>query len=145
MTTAAYPAPLWRRLAAATYDTLLLAGIWLSATFIAWLIGHMFGEELLPPTFMRAYWFVITFGFFGWFWTHGGQTLGMRAWRLQLRRSDGGPLHWATAMLRFATAIPSWLLVLGVLWCVVDRQRRSWYDIVAGTEIIVLPITREMS
>jgi uncharacterized RDD family membrane protein YckC len=141
MTLAAYPAPLWRRLAAAVYDVLLLLGLWLSATFIAWLIAHLFGKGTLPPAFMRAYLFVITFGFFGWFWTHGGQTLGMRAWRLQLRRADGGPLHWANAMLRFAVAIPSWLLIAGVLWCLVDGQRRSWHDLLAGTEVVVLPKT----
>ena len=134
------PAPLWRRLFAATYDTLLLLGLWLAATFTAWAISHLLGAEgALPPEFMRAYLFAITFAFHGWFWTHGGQTLGMRAWRIQLRLVDGGELRWPTAMLRFAVAIPSWALVAGVLWCLIDRRSRSWHDIAAGIEMVVLP------
>lgn len=134
------PAPLWRRLTAATYDSLLLAGLWLAAIFSAWLVAHAFGEGILPPAFVRAYLFTLTFGFFGWFWTHGGQTLGMRAWRLQVRRDDGRPLDGTTTMLRFAVAIVSWSLAgLGMIWCLIDARRRSWHDIAAGTEVVVLP------
>lgn len=135
------PAPLWRRLVAATYDVLVLAGLWLSATFIAWAISHLFGAQgALPPTFVRAYLFVITFGFYGWFWTHGGQTLGMRAWRIQLRNVDGHDVPWTRAMLRFAIAFFSWGLAgLGMLWCLIDRRSRSWHDLAAGTEVISAP------
>lgn len=134
------PAPLWRRLVAATYDVLLLAGIWLAAIFSAWLIAQLFGTSVLPPAFVRAYLFLLTFGFFGWFWTHEGQTLGMRAWRLRVRRVDGGPLNWSTAMLRFAVALLSWSVGgLGMIWCLLDAQRRSWHDIATQTEVIVLP------
>lgn len=134
------PAPLWRRLVASLYDTLLLAGIWLAAIFLAWLIAHAFGEGVLPPGFVRAYLFLLSFGFFGWFWTHGGQTLGMRAWRIQVRRSDGSALNWTVTMLRFAVAILSWSVGgLGMIWCLLDARGRSWHDIAAGTEVIVLP------
>ena len=134
-------APLWRRLVAATYDVLLLAGLWLSATFTAWAISHLLGAEgALPPSFMRAYLFVITFSFYGWFWTHGGQTLGMRAWRIQVRRIDGGVLNWASAMLRFVIAPLSWGLAgLGMLWCLIDKRGRSWHDLAAGTEVVAVP------
>lgn len=135
------PAPLWRRLVAATYDLLLLTGLWLSATFIAWASSHLLGAEgALPPTFMRAYLFVITFGFYGWFWTHGGQTLGMRAWRIQIRGVDGGAINWSSSMLRFVIAAISWGLAgLGMLWCLIDKRSRSWHDIAAGTEVVSVP------
>ncbi len=137
---ASIPAPLWRRLAAATYDALLLIGLWLAATFLAWLVEQMFREGALPSTFMRAYLFLLTFGFFGWFWTHGGQTLGMRAWRLQLVRENGHAIGWPVAMLRFAVAIPSWLIGgLGMIWCLLDGQGRSWQDIASSTAVRVQP------
>ena len=140
MSALAVPAPLWRRLVAAMYDALLLAGIWLAAIFLAWLAAQALGTGILPPAFVRAYLFALTFGFFGWFWTHGGQTLGMRAWRLEVRSNDGGPLRVSTAMLRFAVGIISWSVGgLGMIWCVLDARRRSWHDIAAGTEVIVLP------
>ena len=41
---------------------------------------------------------------FGWSWTHGGQTLGMRAWRLRLERSDGTPLDWPAALKHYAAS-----------------------------------------
>lgn len=140
MSESATHSPLWRRLVAATYDILLMAGIWLAAIFLAWLLAHAFGEGVLPPGFVRAYLFTLTFGFFGWFWTHGGQTLGMRAWRLEVRRSDGSALNWSVSMLRFAVAILSWSAGgLGMLWCLLDARSRSWHDIASGTEVIVLP------
>lgn len=134
------PAPLWRRLVAASYDTLLLAGLWLAAVFLAWLIAHALGTEVLPAGLVRAYLFLLSFVFFGWFWTHGGQTLGMRVWRIKVRRRDGSTLNWAVAMLRFAVAIVSWTVGgLGMLWCLIDERGRSWHDLAAGTEVIVLP------
>ena len=139
MTDMPIPAPLWRRLAAALYDVLLLLGLWLGALLVM-VIPAGAAELRLPAALVRAVLFLLSFGFFGWFWTHGGQTLGMRAWRLQLRRLDGAPLSWPQSMLRFVAAIPSWGLAgLGMLWCLVDRNRRGWHDLVAGTEVIVLP------
>ena len=133
------PAPLWRRLAAALYDVLLLLGIWMAADLVLVMVSGLAGFAL-TPALVRALLFFVSFGFFGWFWTHGGQTLGMRAWRLRLRRDDGQPMRWPTAMLRFAAAIPSWGLAgLGMLWCLVDRQRRSWHDLIAGSEVVVEP------
>lgn len=135
------PAPLWRRLVAASYDLLLLVGLWLACIFVAWAASHLFGAQgALPPTFVRAYLFVITFGFYGWFWMHGGQTLGMRAWSIKVQRSDGRALNGANVMLRFAVAMFSLgALGLGLLWCLVDRRSRSWHDIAVDAEVIVVP------
>ena len=80
--------------------------------------------------------------FFSWFWMHGGQTLGMKAWRMQLRNHDGGPVQWHQAILRYLTAWVSWLSIVGMLWCVVDAQRRSLQDIVSRTELVVQPRQR---
>lgn len=121
------------------YDSLLLIALWLSAgLFLS--VGSTAMGIALSPRFTQAVIFILSFVFFGWFWVHGGQTLGMRAWQLSLRREDGHPLNWANAMLRFSAAILSWGLAgFGMLWCLFDRQRRSWHDIVAGTEVVVLP------
>lgn len=129
------PAPLWRRLTAALYDILLLLGVWLGAELIAVPLADFAGLKL-SVGFNRAYLFLLSFGFFGWFWTHGGQTLGMRVWRLRVRRSDGSALNWPAAMLRFGCAIP---LGISVLWCWTDPARRAWHDRLSGTEIVLLP------
>ncbi len=129
------PAPLWRRLVAALYDIFLLLGLWLGATLIVMLMAHLAG--LKPGVgFTRALLFLLSFGFFGWFWTHGGQTLGMRAWRLRVRRTDGSALNWPAAMTRFALSIS---LGISVLWCWLDSSRRAWHDRLSGTEVVLLP------
>lgn len=132
----AIPAPLWRRLAATVYDVLLLAGLWLSTLLLVVLPLKVVGFEA-GPALIRALLFTVTFGFFSWFWTHGGQTLGMRAWRLQLRRVDGAPLSWPLAMRRFAWALLLWLP--GWLWLLADTRRLAWHDRLSGTELVLLP------
>jgi uncharacterized RDD family membrane protein YckC len=56
-----------------------------------------------------SYLLLVCFLFFGWFWTHGGQTLGMRAWKIRLQRTDGEGLGWWQALLRFFLA-SLWIL-----------------------------------
>lgn len=139
---AASPAPLWRRLAAGVYDAFLVAALWVAAAFVYVPLA----AALKAPTGaagMRALLFLLGFAFFGWFWTHGGQTLGMRAWRLRVRHTDGRPLAWRAAALRYAVAWLSFGVAgLGLLWCLVDARRRAWHDIAAHTELLVEPTPR---
>lgn len=89
---------------------------------------------------LRGWLFLTGLLFFGWFWTHGGQTLGMRAWRVQLRREDGAALRWPQAAFRYALAWLAWLpLGAGVLWCLLDHRRQAAHDRLAGTEVMLLP------
>jgi uncharacterized RDD family membrane protein YckC len=122
---AAVPAPLWRRLAAALYDALLLVAVWMVALWLDVVARDALGLPRSWPA-LRAYVFLVGLAFCGWFWTHGGQTLGMRAWRLLVRTDDGRPLGLGRASLRYALAWIAWLpLGLGVLWCAIDRRRRD--------------------
>jgi len=53
----------------------------------------------------------------------GGQTLGLRAWRLQLITLDGRPLTWGVAMLRFSLGLITCALFgAGLLWMLFDRE-----------------------
>jgi len=132
------PASLFVRLAALLYDALLLLAVLFVAT--ALLLPLTGGQAMQPHNpFYSTYLLFISFFFFGWFWMHGGQTLGMRAWRLQLRRLDGRPLTWWHVLLRFLTAIPSWALVgLGYWWMLVDRRRLTWHDRLSETCVVRL-------
>ncbi|HEY0973974.1 MAG TPA: RDD family protein [Solimonas sp.] len=105
------PAPLWRRLAAATYDGLLLIALWMVALLLDVLLRDLLSLEREWHA-LRAYVFLIGYGFFAWFWTHGGQTLGMRAWRLYVQRRDGTPPGWISAMARYATMLLVWGIAL---------------------------------
>jgi len=133
------PAPLWRRLAAASYDALLLVAIWMATASLDVLVRGLGGAAQNVHMF-RAELLLAGLAFFGWFWTHGGQTLGMRAWRLKLRRSDGGAITWATALSRYAFAWLAWLpFGVGVLASALDPLKRAWHDRLSGTELILVP------
>jgi uncharacterized RDD family membrane protein YckC len=109
--------PVWlpRRLAAIVYDGLLLIGVLVGATALALgLAVALLGGEavklhdpLQANPFFQTYLLLVCFFFYGGFWTHGGQTLGMRAWRLRLQRRDGRGIGWWQALLRF---------LIGTLW-----------------------------
>ncbi|TNF33915.1 MAG: RDD family protein [Gammaproteobacteria bacterium] len=87
----------------------------------------------------QFYLLVVSFLFFGWFWTHGGQTLGMKTWRLLLQTSDGHNLNWSQAGLRFVAAILSWIVLgLGFIWSLIDKDKRTWHDIISATVLIQL-------
>lgn len=130
---------LLRRLAAVLYDSLLLGAVLLVATTPSLL----FIDPKAPPTthpLLTIWLFLVAFFFYAWFWVHGGQTLGMRAWRVRIQTRDGKPISWWQAMLRFIVALPSWgLLGLGFLWCLVDREKMTWHDRYSETVLVVVP------
>ena len=137
-------APLWRRLAAIAYDTLLLIALWFATAALLLLLS---GGQLTAPD--RPLWLLaaeqgalvaVTWGFFVWFWTHGGQTLGMRAWRLKLVTEYGGPVSLPAANRRLLAAVLSFGAAgLGFIWILLDRERCAWHDRLSGTRVIVLP------
>ena len=132
-----------RRLAAMLYDGLLLVALWFVVT--ALLLG-VSGGHLADPdrplwllNTLRACLLLVTFLFFAGFWTQGGQTLGMRAWRLQLTGASGGPVSWKQALWRFAAALPSvGALGLGLFWLLLDREHRALHDRLSGTRLVLL-------
>jgi uncharacterized RDD family membrane protein YckC len=130
------PPGLLRRLSALAYDCVLLVGLLFAATLA--ILPLRGGEAFRPhdPAYF-AYLLAVGFLFFGWFWTHGGQTLGMRAWRIRLVAADGTPVSWSQAALRYVCALASLaLLGLGYFWVWIDPHRRGWHDLAAGTRLV---------
>jgi uncharacterized RDD family membrane protein YckC len=146
---AARGAPLWRRLIAMLYDLALLIGVLVVANGVYMLLliypyelifARTFPSlDLLPRTFHQIYLLAVILGFHVYPWTHGGQTLGMAAWRLRLVRDDGGPVPVALALRRFGWAALGLLPAgLGLWRCLRDPQRLAWYDRRSGTRVAVV-------
>ncbi len=136
---AAPPCGLIRRLAAIFYDSLLLGALWMGATFPLLILTHGKAVPAGDPAY-TLYLLLIGWVFFGWFWTRGGQTLGMRAWRIQVQTPTGHPIGWRAATFRYLAALFSWLcLGLGFLWQWVDREHITWHDRLSRTRVVVLP------
>ncbi len=136
-----YPhCPLMRRLAAILYDGLLLLAILFIASAIHLAISGGGDASIAPDVVRSIFIFLIAFAFFAFFWLHGGQTLGMRAWRIRLQNRGGGPITPWQVMLRFLVAIVSWLCFgLGFLWSLIDKEKLTWHDRYSMTELVVIP------
>lgn len=154
------PATIWRRLIALSYDGLLylaliMAGLVLATPVVAALVAKDASTPLQNYAVLQAYGYALGCAFFGWSWARGGQTLGMRAWRLQVRRLDGSPLRWPIAILRFTVAAT---LCVAALWlgkhfgpgaygaallvyvpCLLSARGQGLHDWIAGTEVVLLP------
>jgi uncharacterized RDD family membrane protein YckC len=135
----AYPAAgLFRRLLAMFYDSLLLLSALLVTTAVVMIITR--GTLSYHNPFFKTLLFLICFSFHSWFWLHGGQTLGMRAWRLRVQNRSGGPISVWQALLRFMVAIPSLAAGgLGFFWMLIDRDRMTVYDRISESVMVVLP------
>ncbi len=140
MTTELPPPGFLRRLGAMFYDALLLLALLMMLSYpYVWLTG---GDKpgLAIKTVYQFYLLAICFFYFAGFWVRGGQTLGLRTWRMKLVRNDGGPITWAIAFKRFGFALVSLLcLGLGFLWATYDRDKLAWHDRLSGTRLILLP------
>jgi uncharacterized RDD family membrane protein YckC len=130
-----YPS-LLKRLIAIIYDSLLLFGVLFFAALIPSLIS---GGPIKHPLF-SLYLYLVAFLFFGWFWTHGGQTLGMKAWRLRVINEDGSPIGWGKAFVRYLVASISWLILgLGFLWALFDPKKQTLHDHLTRSLLIQKP------
>lgn len=138
---------LWRLLAL-LYDLFPALALWMLVgtvfTVAYTLSGH--GERENIPAFSALQWllwlccWIITGLYATLSWRRGGQTLGMRPWRLQVTTPDGTPPTRRQLWLRYSVGTVSLLLGgLGLWWTLIDRQRLSWHDRASGTRVRRLP------
>ncbi len=128
------PCGLARRFAAILYDGLLLVGVLMMATLI---IVIPAGSEVINVAF-QLYLLVVAWGYFAICW-RGGQTLGMKAWRIGIEGSTQ-PIDWLSTVVRFAVATIAWLPAgLGYWWAVFRHDKSCWHDLASGTRLVVLP------
>jgi uncharacterized RDD family membrane protein YckC len=137
------------RLLSLVYDFLPVAALWLLTTVpyalgFTFLGGHDPHENIAPYSLLS--WLIwlscwIVTGLYATFsWGRGGQTLGMRPWRLQLVSSDGTPVSRAHLWRRYAVGTLSLALGgLGFWWALFDRDRLAWHDRASGTRLVRLP------
>lgn len=136
------PAALPWRLLAAVYDALPVLALWMLASAIV-LVLH--GNQPFAPwsAGQLALWllcWLLTGLYAVLSWRRGGQTLGMRPWRLRVVDASGGLASLRALWLRYAVATLSLAAGgLGFLWSLLDRERRTWHDIASGTRLVRLP------
>ena len=142
-------AGLLRRLAALLYDTFLVLAIWITLGFAAQLIAGAGTNQVIDgrvetdPLFgllLFALMCASAAAFYVWFWTRGGQTLGMVAWRIRAQSRNGGPMTVRQALLRFLCAWPAFFFFgLGYIWLYFDPEGDAAHDRLSHTRIVLLP------
>lgn len=140
-------AGLLRRLAAMVYDSLLVMTVSmvygaLVLLFQIQILGQALADgekaHMGPLGFIGL--IVVISLFFCMFWRKGGQTLGMRAWRLRIIGKDGDRPSWRACLLRCLLAPLSLAVVgLGYLWCLLDRNGATLHDLLTHSRVVVLP------
>ena len=170
------PASFFSLLGCWLYDAMLLCAVWLLAGIIYTIPAQMIiqldsshKENLSSNAFtgpvFYTYLFLVSWFFFAWFWTHGGQTLGLRSWSLRLQTTQGDAINWTRSLLRFLIAGTPWIVALfiydqlkktqfliepysysvfligfiGIIWVLIDNKNRSIQDIFSNTEIVKIP------
>jgi uncharacterized RDD family membrane protein YckC len=130
--TASQPS-LFRMIAVMFYDSMVLLSLLFVASLIAVIINN--GEAISQGNiFFIAYLFAVSWLFYSWFWTHGGQTIGMRAWKVYVLSEDQSSVSWRQATIRFSAALLSWIpLGLGFWWQYFRDNRQSWRDKLSAT------------
>lgn len=155
---------IFKRLLAAFYDSLLI----LASLFFATLLTLPFTKGEIAAEnniYMSIYLFSVVIIFYGWFWTHGGQTLGMRSWKQKLISLNGKAVSWQQSFFRVLTGAPAWILflvslllwlfpekthatkhlasipawlivIVSFIWILLDNRSGSWRDKITGTQVI---------
>ncbi len=130
-----------RRLFAIFYDIFLLTAILFIISAIATALNNgvaIDSDNPIYPLFVLII-SVLSYLYFAWFWIHGGQSLGMKTWQIQLQSLDGSVVGWKTTTIRFIVAIFSWAgLGIGFLWSLFDKKNRCWHDLASKTVLIDL-------
>lgn len=137
-----------RRLFALAYDALPVLALWMvvGALFTVGytVAGHPVRENIRP--FSGLQWiewlccWLVTGAYAALSWRHGGQTLGMRPWRLRVVACDGGPATVAALARRYALGTLSLLLAgAGFWWAWFDRDRLALHDRLSATRLRLEP------
>ncbi|WP_241461150.1 RDD family protein [Shewanella mangrovi] len=141
------------RLGAAIYDALLAFAVYALAGIIGLAVIAMLQQlgwlslasntELAlalqqSPVVHAIYqlWLLIcVVGFYSYFWSRTGQTLGMKAWQLRVQHTNGQNISPVTAVARCFWS----LLGLGNLLLLLSQQQLALQDRLSDSEVVQLP------
>ncbi|ELR64736.1 Putative transmembrane protein [Photobacterium marinum] len=147
-----YPG-LFRRLGAWLYDSLVIAAVLMLAGGVAMAVAALMlytglldlgnyqdlsaymTQHPVVGMLYTGYLALVIVGFFAYFWCKGGQTLGMRAWKLRLQNKDGSNIRLTQALIRMGSSA----FGLGNLIAPFSKEKQSFQDLMAECEMIVLP------
>ena len=131
-----------RRLLALIYDALIVMALLIFAGAIGMGVAVAFyGQEAVTEsgilTENPVYFSWLLFSWFYYYfycWSKTGQTIAMKAWRIQLITIDNTPIEMSQALIRFFTG----LLGLGNVTAFLP-SRWTLHDHLSKTRVVLLP------
>jgi len=127
---------MFKRLAAISYDSLLLFSLFFMATMILILFTKLESIESNNIVY-DLYLLLIAYLYFVWHWVNGGQTLGMRAWHIKPIKQGSDPLKWRDVTVRFCLALLSLISFgLGFAWIFFDKEKLTFHVRYSNTRLI---------
>jgi uncharacterized RDD family membrane protein YckC len=139
-------APFWKKLAAWVYDLLASLAVFILALLIGKLISYVVtlpwslsSETVSNFLSHNPLWFIYLAAsvqyYYVWCWVKGGQTVGMRTWRLMLCKPNGDFLSWKEAYIRSFFSLGG----LSHIWGLIDADNRGLHDLLPNSRVILLP------
>lgn len=132
----ATPAILAWRLLALIYDAVIGMALLMLTSGLLLLLNQ--GQAIAPESLAGYFEFLVFWLVLGIYavssWRFGGQTLGMRPWRLYVVDGQGHNASWKQLSLRYVLASLSGGLAL--LWSLVDPEKRGLHDLASKTCLV---------
>lgn len=136
----------FRRLSAFSLDTTIISlfmSLMSSLAFLAYRVGlsaygRTINESTVAPlvALLIVGWLVLTTTYFVHFHANGGQTPGKSFLKLRVVSENQAPVSYRQAFIRWVGFMGLTPFVLGVLWILLDREKRGWHDYLARTWVI---------
>ncbi len=125
-----------RRLLCLVYEFLVI--------FSILLVGFVFPQTVLtgfgfnsPPKLLWVHVFLLLMLYFVWSWCHGGQTLPMKTWKLQVQDKTGRSIRIGQAIFRYCLVwMGMSLFGIGFFWALIDKDKLFAHDRIAGTKVV---------
>ncbi|KAA3639966.1 MAG: hypothetical protein DWP95_09410 [Proteobacteria bacterium] len=126
----------WRHVAAFVYDLFPIIGLWLITSVVVVLLRG--GDEVPPGTLWFQCLLIAQVVFYFVFsWKKGGQTLGMRAWKIGIE--DYRSMTWWQSLARCAVGILSIaLLGIGLWYKKLHADGLSWMDMASQHRTVLV-------
>lgn len=118
------------------YDTLAVVALMFAVAAIAITLNRGEAVEGVASSLLGAALMVTWLAYLAVSWRGGGQTLGMRAWRLQLVNDRTGRVRLWQILMRWLGGVAGLAVFgLGYLWGLFRRDRRAWPDLFSATRV----------
>jgi uncharacterized RDD family membrane protein YckC len=136
-----YAGPLSRVAAFAGDVALATSAFTAGVAALSWVLATLLGAELPPADEGGVLWLLAYVGWLFVYWMVASAVVGrtpvMALAGLRIVSRDGTPLRPRDALVR-TLVLPLSLVAFGIggAWMVVDRERRAWHDLLAGSSVV---------